>query len=76
MNRDILQQANYRYNYDRDMYINRDEKKGFSLEFVADSSEDAIRTSIAEVTDKARWKFYTNLLLTEGIQQELERVLG
>jgi len=76
MKRDLLIQANYRYNFDRDMYVNRDNKKAFSIEFVDDAPEAEIADKIKEKTDGRHWTFYTNLDLTDGIKLELERVLG
>ena len=57
-NSEILFAANYRYNLDRDLFVNRQSKKAFSLEFVDDSSPDEIRRRIAEDTDENFWKFY------------------
>jgi hypothetical protein len=76
MNRDILQQANYRYNFDRDLYINRDVKKAFSLEFVADTPEEKLVQYIAEKPNGNGWKFYFNSPPSESVRRELERILG
>ena len=76
MKRDILIQADYRYNFDRDMYINRDQKKAFSLAFVDDSPEEEIASKIREHTPMNGWTFYTNAQLSDGVKHELERVLG
>ena len=48
--RQILKEAGYVYNFDREVYVNRGAKKAFSLEFVEDKSEDDLRRSIAEDT--------------------------
>lgn len=76
MKKDILLEANYRYNFDRDIYFNRAAKKAFSLEFVDDKSEDELRQRIGENTDGSGWKFYSNSQLSESVKRELERVLG
>jgi len=76
MKSDLLIQANYRYNFDRDMYVNRNLKKAFSIEYVDDTPETEIADKIQEKTDSSHWTFYTNLALTDGIQRELERVLA
>ena len=76
MKRDILRDAQYNYIFDRDMYVNRDVKKAFSLEFVDDTSEEELTRRIQESTDGTRWTFYFNSRPSEGIQRELERVLG
>jgi hypothetical protein len=76
MKRDILLKANYRYNFDRDLYYNRKAKKAFSLEFVDDRSEEELRRRIEEGTGGNGWKFYFNSPPPEGVKRELERVLG
>ncbi len=72
---DLLENAGYRYNYDRMMYINRKTKKAFSVEFVDDEPLSRIRSKIQEPTKEAEWKFYTNLPVSEGTERELRRVL-
>jgi len=76
MKRDILQQANFRFNFDRGMYVNHDAKKAFSLEFIDDHAEEELARRIEESTDTARWTFYFNSEPSEGIKRELTRVLG
>ncbi len=74
--KDILLGADYRYNFDRDIYFNRKAKKAFSLEFVDDKDETVIRQSIQEPTDGSVWKFYFNSDPSEGVKRILEQVLG
>jgi hypothetical protein len=76
MKKDILWGADYRYNFDRDIYFNRKAKKAFSLEFVDDKSEEEIRKRIGENTESAGWTFYFNSIPSDSVRQELERVLG
>ena len=76
MKKDILKEADYRYNFDRDIYFNRKAKKAFSLEFVDDKSEAVLRQSIQEPTDGSEWKFYFNSGPSEGVKRILESVLG
>jgi hypothetical protein len=76
MKKDILWEANYRYNFDRDLYINRAAKKAFSLEFVDDKSEEELRRRIEESTGGNGWTFYFNFPPSEGVKRELESVLG
>jgi ATP-dependent RNA circularization protein (DNA/RNA ligase family) len=75
MKKDILLAANYRYNFDRDVYFNRAVKKAFSLEFVEDHSEDELKKSLGESTASNGWKFYFNSVPSENVKRELERVL-
>ena len=74
--KDILFEADYRYNFDRDLYVNRSIKKAFSIEFVDDKPEEEIRRRIGESTSSAGWTFYFNSDPSEGVKRELERVLG
>jgi hypothetical protein len=76
MKTDILKEADYRYNFDRDIYFNRKAKKAFSLEFVDDHREEELRKHIQERTDGNGWEFYFNVAPSEGVKRELERVLG
>jgi len=73
---DILREANYFYNFDREMYFNRDTRKVFSAEFIADRPEDEIAKRIGEPGSSDGWKFYSNSPLPESVKQELESVLG
>jgi hypothetical protein len=76
MKRDILKDAQYRYNFDRDIYFNRTARKAFSLEFVDDRTEEELAKRIEENTDSSTWTFYFKSNPSEGVKQELERVLG
>ena len=73
---DILFEANYRYNFERAMYINRAAKKAFSIEFVDDHPAGEIIKRIGEKTNGNGWKFYFNFPPSDGAKRELERVLG
>lgn len=76
MKKDILREANYVYNFDREMYFNRDTRKVFSAEFIADRPEDEIAQRISEPRNDDGWKFYSNFELPDSVKQELESVLG
>ena len=74
--KDILWEANYRYNFDRDLFVNRAARKAFSIEFVDDHPEEELRQRIEEKTGGNCWTFYFNLPPTESVKRELERELG
>ena len=76
MKKDILKQAEYWYDFDRDIFYNRKAKKAFSLEFVDDHREEEILRRIEESTNGNGWTFYFNSQPSEGVKHELERVLG
>jgi hypothetical protein len=69
---EMLFAANYRYNFDRDLYVNRQARKAFSLEYVDDNSEEAIRRAIQEITDGKNWHFYFNVNPSESVRRILE----
>lgn len=71
----ILEEAGYSYNFDRAVYVNRQAKKAFSIEFVEDHTDEQIRTRIEEHTGNG-WKFYFNSEASESVKGELERILG
>ena len=76
MNKDILKEAEYWFNFDHALFYNRKAKKAFSLEFVDDKPEDEIRRRIGENTNGNGWTFYFNSPPTESVKRELERMLG
>jgi len=76
MNKDILRKANYWFDFDRALFLNRATKKAFSLEFVDDKPEDEILQRIDESTSGSGWTFYFNSPPSEGVRRELERMLG
>jgi hypothetical protein len=76
MKKDILWSADYRYDFDRDLFFNPKAKKAFSLEFVDDASEEELRRRIGENTDGSQWQFYFNVPPSEGVRRELESMLG
>jgi hypothetical protein len=72
---EMLFSANYRYSFDRDLYVNREVKKAFSLEFVDDKPEETVRKSIEETADGSGWKFYFNHPPSDGVRKQLEKDL-
>ena len=73
--RNLLRTAGYNYNFDREVYVNRGDRKVFSLEFVEDHDQNELRQRIAE-TNASGWRFYFNEQPPPGIQRELESLLG
>jgi hypothetical protein len=73
---DILWQADYRYNFDRDLWVNPKAKKAFSVEFVDDKPEGEIVRHIEEGTNDSGWTFYFNMAPSDGVKRALEQVLG
>ena len=76
MNRDILKEANYGFNFDRGLYVNRKAKKAFSLEFIADTPEEKLAQFVRESTNGNGWTFYFNSQPSDSVRRELERLLA
>jgi len=71
----LLDGAGYAYNFERMMFINRQAKKAFSVEFVDDQPESKIKSLIQKPNVEADWLFFTSLPMSEGTKKELKRVL-
>jgi hypothetical protein len=54
----LLSDAGYRYNFDRLAYVNRDAKKIFAVDDIADHSEEWLASKIAEPNPSGDWRFY------------------
>lgn len=72
----LLERAGYRYNFEREIYFNRQTKKVFSVDFIEDNDEDTLEKRIQEDNCEERWKFYFNSGPPPSVQRELEKVLG
>lgn len=72
---DILSRANYRYNFDRDLWVNPETKKAFSLEFVDDHTPEEVLRGIEESTNHDAWTFYFNIRPSDGVRRLLEQDL-
>ncbi|MGB6691020.1 MAG: hypothetical protein WBE76_24570 [Terracidiphilus sp.] len=72
---DILRAANYTFNFDHELYVNREAKKAFSFPFLDDHGEEEVVRSINECTDGSEWKFYFNFPPSQRVRRELESVL-
>ncbi len=73
--RQILQNAGYSYSFDRMIYVNREAKKVFSVEFVEDHSEQELQKFFSENKEGKEWRFYFNSPPSEAVKRELENVL-
>jgi hypothetical protein len=56
----ILDDAGYRYHFDRQLYFNRNAKKAFSVEFIDDRSEEEIKQRIQDHSSSTEWRFFFN----------------
>jgi hypothetical protein len=76
MKMDILREAHYVYNFDHELFFNREAKKAFSFPFLDDHGEEELLRSIAESTASSGWRFYFNFPPSDRVRRELERMLG
>ena len=72
----ILEDAGYAYSFHRLIYVNRNARKAFSLEFIDDNREDVLQKCISEKTGGAGWQFYFTTPPSSAVRRELEGVLG
>jgi hypothetical protein len=72
----ILDEAGFSYNFDRQIYVNRKMKKIFSLEFVQDHDEHELDRCVHESTTGKEWRFYFNGKIPPAVRREIEAVLG
>ena len=69
--RQILEDAGYRYHFDRMIYLNRAAKKIFSVESVDDHREEWLAARIAEPPEGNEWRFYFNSPPSEYVKNQL-----
>ena len=74
--RNLLLEARYAYNFDRQIYINREKKKIFSLEFVEDKETEELQKHIEEAVNGEGWPFYFNAPPSMAVQKQLLETLG
>ncbi len=67
----ILESAGYFYDFNRDIYLNRESKKIFSLEAIEDHDVAWLNTKIQENNETGGWVFNFNELPDSDVQQEI-----
>ena len=72
----ILDNAGFTYNFDREIYVNRKTRKIFSVDFVEDNDKETLQRSVDEPTNGKKWRFYFNGELPPAVRREIEAVLG
>jgi hypothetical protein len=72
----LLDDAGYIYNFDRRLYVNRQEKKAFSLQFLETHSEAEIERCIRKNgADGEGWHFFFNEPPSKSVTQQLVDLL-
>jgi len=73
----ILEQAGYHYSFDRMIYVNRDARKAFSIEYVQDHDEADLEARIKEPTShNGEWTFNFSSGPSDAVKRELSAILG
>lgn len=73
----LLKDAGFEYSFDRSIYLNRNARKVFSVEFVEDHSEDELEAGIREPSPKpGEWRFYFNSEPSAAVKRDLATILG
>lgn len=71
----LLENAGYKYHFDRMIYFNRGTRKAFSLEFVEDNPRQEIQRLVDEPPSQEGWVFYFNEPASENIKRQLAAAL-
>lgn len=73
----ILEDAGYAYSFDRSIYLNKNSRKVFSVEFIQDHGEAELESRINEPNPAAdEWQFYFNSPPSDAVKRELIKVLA
>ena len=73
----LLKDAGFEYSFDRSIYLNRNARKVFSVEFVEDHSEEELEAVIRELSPKSgEWSFYFNSAPSAAVKRDLATILG
>lgn len=67
----ILNQYNFKYNFNREIYFNRSLKKIFSLEAIEDNNTQWLTNCIKTENVDDQWKFYFNAEPSDKIKEEI-----
>ena len=73
--KEILEKANYRYHFTREIYFNRDAKKVFSLEAIEDNDPQWLLERINMVKTSDKWDFFFNEDPSDNIKREILKEL-
>ena len=71
----MLEKAGYKYSLDRSIYVNRDTKKVFSIEFVEDHSAQELRRELLRSNRENGWQFIFNGTPSTAVKRELTALL-
>jgi hypothetical protein len=70
----LLRNGGYRYKFQRGLYLNRELKKAFSIQFLDDHTPEEIEKAIQEPAI-GRWQFFFNGGISPENAMELAKLL-
>jgi hypothetical protein len=70
----LLESEGYKYNFQREIFINRTSRIVFSIDFLEDCTEDEFRRSLQDSSAGNGWKFYPDP--PPAVRRELEKEFG
>jgi hypothetical protein len=71
----LLKEAGYSFNLDRELYVNRRHRKVFSIDFIEEKDPDEIINKIHEATPGSEWTFIFTDEPSASVKRELARML-
>jgi hypothetical protein len=73
----ILEDAGYFYSFDRMIYVNRDARKVFSIEYIQDHNESELKAKIEKPgSENGDWSFYFSKDPSDAVKRDLSAILG
>jgi len=72
----LLKGAGYTYEFDHQIYVNRKDRKIFSIEFIEDQPPEVIENRIRADAPASDWSFFFNSPPSDSVKRELARVLN
>jgi hypothetical protein len=71
-----LDAAGFVYEFYREVYVNRKEKKIISMDFIEDHSAAELTRRLRQETDGTTWQFLFNNEPAASVRRQLETALG
>ena len=72
----ILKDAGYRYNLERELYVNRATRTAFSIDFLEENDEQEIRRRLLLPPAVDGWIFHFVKRPSDAVKKELEGLLS
>ncbi len=73
---EILKNAGFHYNFNRDIYFNRSRLCIISVEAITDHSLDWLKKQVLEINRTSEWMFVFNSAPSDNVKEEIIRDLS